>query len=60
MSRAKQYILVALVGFAFLLTGFGGLQDILGLQGLYMSKEHAWNDGKMIMLLAILVAIVMK
>lgn len=60
MSRAKQYILVALVVLSFLLTGFGGLQDILGLQGLYMSKEHAWNDGKMIMLLAILVAIVMK
>lgn len=60
MTPTKQYILVALVAASFLLTGFGGLQDIFGVQGMYMTKEHAWNDGKMLMMLAILVAIVMK
>jgi hypothetical protein len=60
MSTAKTYILVGLVIASFLLTGFGGLQDNFGFQGMYMSKEHAWNDGKMLMMLAILVAIVMK
>jgi hypothetical protein len=60
MSRTKQYLLIALVVLSLLLTGFGGLQDIFGFPGLYVSKEHAWNDGKMVMMLAILVAIVMK
>lgn len=60
MSRTKQYLLVALVVLSFVLTGFGGLQDIFGLRGMYVSKEHAWNDGQMLMMLAILVAIVMK
>ena len=44
---------------AFLVTGLGGLQDILGIR-LPFSKEHGWNDGTFLMLTAILVAIVLK
>jgi hypothetical protein len=57
MSPTKKYLLIALVVASFVLTGFGGLQD---MQRMYVSKEHAWNDGQMLMMLAILVAIVMK
>jgi hypothetical protein len=60
MTPTKKYLLVALVAASFLLTGFGGLQDLFGFQRMYVSKEHAWNDGQMLMMLAILVAIVMK
>ncbi len=44
---------------AFLVTGLGGLQDILGIK-LPMSKEHGWNDGVFLMLVAIFVQITMK
>ena len=60
MSRTKKYILIALVVLSLLVTGFGGLQDIFNIQGVYVSKEHAWNDGQILLMLATLVAIVMK
>jgi hypothetical protein len=44
---------------AFLVTGLGGLQDMLGIK-LTLSKEHGWNDGIFLMLTAILVALVLK
>ncbi len=44
---------------AFLVTGLGGLQDMLGVR-LPMSKEHGWNDGMFLMLVAIFVQITMK
>ena len=59
MSQVKTWLLIFLVGMAFLVTGLGGLQDILGIR-LPMSKEHGWNDGVFLMLTAILVAIVLK
>lgn len=59
MSQLKTVILGLLVGMAFLVTGLGGLQDILGIT-LPMSKEHGWNDGMFLMLVAIFVQITMK
>jgi hypothetical protein len=59
MSQMKIVLLTALVTLAFLVTGLGGLQDILGIK-LPMSKEHGWNDGVFLMLVAIFVAITMK
>ena len=59
MSQVKTWLLIFLVGMAFLVTGLGGLQDLLGIR-LPMSKEHGWNDGVFLMLTAILVAIVLK
>lgn len=59
MSTLKKWILVFLVVAAFIATGLGGLQDMLGLQ-LVVTKQHGWNDGIFLMLTAILVALVMK
>lgn len=59
MSTLKKILLVGLVVAAFLATGLGGLQDMLGIR-LVVTKEHGWNDGIFLMLTAILVAIVMK
>jgi len=59
MSQVKTVLLTVLVGMAFLVTGLGGLQDILGVR-LPMSKEHGWNDGIFLILVAIFVQITMK
>jgi hypothetical protein len=48
-----------LVVAAFLATGFGGIQDMLGVR-FPVTKEHSWNDGTFLILVAILVAIVLK
>ena len=61
MSQLKKWLLSFLVAMAFLVTGLGGLQDMLGIQlPLTFSKEHGWNDGIFLMLTAILVALVLK
>ena len=59
MSATKKWILIFLVVAAFLATGLGGLQDMLGIQ-LIVTKQHGWNDGIFLMLTAILVALVLK
>jgi hypothetical protein len=59
MSPLKQGLLIFLVTMAFVVTGLGGLQDLLGVK-LPMSKEHGWNDGIFLMLTAILVALALK
>jgi hypothetical protein len=59
MSPLKKWILIALVVAAFLATGLGGLQDMVGVQ-LVVTKQHGWNDGIFLMLTAILVALVLK
>lgn len=59
MSTFKTVLLLFLVITAFIVTGLGGLQDMLGIR-LLVSKEHGWNDGIFLMLTAILVAIVLK
>jgi hypothetical protein len=59
MSTLKKWLLIFLVVAAFIATGLGGLQDLLGVQ-LVMTKQHGWNDGIFLMLTAILVAVVLK
>lgn len=59
MSALKYWLLVVLVAAAFFATGLGGLQDMLGVR-LAVSREHGWNDGIFLILVAILVALVMK
>lgn len=59
MSAYKFWILMVLVVMAFLATGLGGLQDMLGIR-LPVSREHGWNDGIFLILVAILVALVLK
>jgi hypothetical protein len=59
MSALKYWLLVLLVSMAFITTGLGGLQDMLGIR-LPMSREHGWNDGIFLILVAILVALVLK
>ncbi len=59
MSPLKKYLLIFLVVMAFLATGLGGLQDMLGIQ-LVVTKEHGWNDGTFLMLTAILVALTLR
>lgn len=58
MRPLKTYLLVFLVVAAFIATGLGGLQDMLGVQ-MIVTKQHGWNDGIFLMLTAILVALVL-
>ena len=59
MSALKYWLLFVLIVAAFTATGLGGLQDMLGIR-LTVSREHGWNDGIFLILVAILVALVMK
>lgn len=59
MSPFKMILLGLLVALAGLSTGLGGLRDMIGGPS-FISKEHGWNDGLFLMLLAILVALVLK
>jgi hypothetical protein len=59
MSPLKKWLLIFLVAAAFLATGLGGLQDMLGIK-LVVTKEHGWNDGIFLILTAILVAITLR
>jgi hypothetical protein len=59
MSTLKKWLLVFLVVMAFLATGLGGLQDMLGID-LVVTKQHGWNDGIFLMLTAILVALTLR
>lgn len=59
MSPLKKWLLIFLVVAAFLATGLGGLQDMLGIK-LIVTKEHGWNDGIFLILTAILVAITLR
>ena len=47
-----QTAAIVAFGIALLLTGLGGWADLLG-RSFYVSKEHAWNDGIVMMLVAI-------
>lgn len=57
MTPLKQSILVVLVILAILMSGIGGLRDVLGGG---MSAQHGWSDANFILLLAILVALTLK
>ncbi len=60
MSKTKQYILIFLVVVALIQAGLGGLRDMFGLSIFNISSQHSWHDAIILLLLAILVAIVMK
>ena len=54
LSRSTTRIVtIILVIFAVLLSGIGGMSDILQ-RPLYVSKEHAWRDSTFLLLIAIL------
>lgn len=57
----RELTFFAIVAFvvALLLTGLGGWADMLG-KSFYVSKEHAWNDGIVMMLLAIFLLLLSK
>lgn len=57
MTPLKQSILVILVILAILMSGIGGLRDVVGGG---MSAQHGWSDANFILLLAILVALTLK
>jgi hypothetical protein len=55
------FFTIAILSFivALILTGVGGLSDMLD-RPLYFSKQHAWNDGIMMMLVAIFLLILSR
>jgi len=59
MSPLKKWLLIILVTAAFFATGLGGLQDMLGADWI-VTKQHGWNDGVFLILVAILVALTLK
>ena len=59
MSRLKTWILTLLVTMALIATGVGGIRDMISTRW-QITSAHAWNDGTFLLLLAILVALVMK
>ncbi len=60
MTRTKQWILSFLVVIALLQAGLGGLRDMFGIGIFGFSAQHGWHDAIILLLLAILVAIIMK
>ena len=60
MTPTKQYLLGFLVILALIQTGLGGLRDVFGVGVLGMSAQHGWHDAIILLLLAILIAIIMK
>lgn len=55
MSRSLLWILVLI---ALVATGLGGALDMI--ENGSITKEHAWNDGLFMMLLAIFLALVIQ
>ena len=57
----KELTLIAITTFvlALLFTGLGGFSDMLG-NNFIISKQHAWNDGIFLILVAIFLLLVTK
>ena len=55
MSRSLLWILVLI---ALVATGLGGALDMI--ENGRLTKEHAWNDGLFMMLLAIFLALIIQ
>jgi hypothetical protein len=53
-------ISVLLLVVAVAMTGLGGWMDILGLQKVAVSREHAWNDAIFLVLLVIALQLIYK
>jgi len=60
MTNLKQWILSFLVLVALFQAGLGGLRDMFGIGVFGISAQHGWHDAIILLLLAILVAIIMK
>lgn len=58
MSTTKLWIIVTLVIIALIQAGLGGLRDILEFGTI--TSQHGWHDAIILLLLAILIAIMMK
>jgi hypothetical protein len=58
MSTTKLWIIVALVVIALIQAGLGGLRDLLEFRTI--TSQHGWHDAIILLLLAILIAIMMK
>ncbi len=52
MAKPQKIIAGVLLVIAFVLTGFGGLRDMLS-SDYRITKEHAWNDASFLVLVAI-------
>lgn len=52
--KLQKMVAALLLVVAFLLTGFGGLRDMLS-SDYRITKEHAWNDASFLVLVAIAV-----
>ena len=60
MSTLKKWLLILLVTMSLLMTGAGGIMDMLGLSFMKLSSTHAWNDGMYLLVLAIFVMIALR
>ena len=58
MSTTKLWIIVVLVIIALIQAGLGGLRDLLEYRTI--TSQHGWHDAIILLLLAILIAIMMK
>lgn len=52
--KPQKLLAAILILIAFVLTGFGGLRDMLSSE-YRLTKEHAWNDASFLVLVAIAV-----
>ena len=60
MNKPKKIVLTILVVMSILMTGAGGILDMLGLSFMKLSSAHAWNDGLYLLVLAIFLYLVWK
>ena len=58
MSTTKLWIIVTIVVIALIQAGLGGLRDLLEYRTI--TSQHGWHDAIILLLLAILIAIMMK
>jgi hypothetical protein len=56
MPAWKKYLVAFLVLMSLLMTGFGGLRNMIS-SSWQLTSEHSWNDGMYLLGLAILVAV---
>lgn len=60
MNQTKKWLIIILVVMSLLMTGAGGIMDMLGLSFMKLSSAHAWNDGLYLLVLAIFISLVWK
>ena len=51
-KQQLQFLAIIAFGLALVLTGVGGWSDLMG-RSIQISKQHAWNDGLFMILVAI-------